>query len=294
VITSTNTGDATERIEVVLSTPEGATAQGCPVVTTRVYRCTNSAVAPGQQWALRVPLRVDANAWRRAPLFGTVTATAGILGVPTVQQQRSYEIVLPAGPARPNLALWAGDVVLASATTTAASLSVRVGNHGSVPATGRVELTTPDGVSLTTVSDRCRSFVRLDARRLRCELGRVAVNQPVALDFGLSIAPAVGQAGAPLEGSASASLTPPGGRTAQANTTFRLLVTQVVPPVTASPSAPAAPGVPGGGGGVVTASEQSTGMSATVVIAISVGFFTALTVFVLISLRWPSFTGRSG
>ena len=297
-MTSTNTGNATERIEVVYSTPSGVTDAGsaCATLATRTYRCTADAVAPGQQWVLRVRLRVEADAWRRAPLFGSATATAGIAGVPAVQQQRSYEIVFPGGPALPDLALWAGDVVLPSVTTRAASLSVRFGNYGDVPATGRLELATPAGVTLTTVSDRCQSFVRLDAQRVRCELGRIGVNQSVPLAFGLAIAPTV-VPGAPVEGSASAWLTPPGGRTAQTGTTFRVLFTEVVPPSPPATSAAPLPPVvvPGAGGGeLVAAEEDSLGVSIAGVIAVIVGIAAALCVFVLMSLRSPKAEGGSG
>lgn len=299
VMTARNSGDSTERIEIVYSTPGGITdtkatwgGQSCVELAARMYRCSAEAVAAGQSWSIRARLRVDADAWRSAPLFGSATATAGIVNVGTIQQQREFEVVFPNGPARPDLALWAGDIVLPSPSVRAASLAVRIGNYGDVPATGRVEVSAPAGVKLTSVSSRCQSSVRLDARRVRCELGRLAVNQSVSLAFGLSFAtPAVPTT--PLEGSASATLTPPGGQAAQARTTYRLLLTAVIPPITARPTPPPAVGsmvpaefVPGGGGGALdSADESGTGFNTTVFIAILVGLFAALSVFVLISLR---------
>jgi hypothetical protein len=298
VITAHNSGEATERIEVVYSTPDGVVdtkatwTGGCVELAARTYRCTADAVAVGASWSFRARLRVDAESWRRAPLFGSATATAGIVDVGTIQAQREYAVTFPPGPARPNLALWAGDIVLPSATIRAASLAVRVGNYGDVPASGRVELTAPAGVTLTSVSSRCQSFVRLSPQRVRCELGRLAVNQSVPLAFGLSFAPGAAQS-KPLEGSAYAILSPPGGRAAEARTTFRLLTTAVIPPVTARATRPPALISPipvdlvqgGGGGGVDSGDGGERGMTATVIIAVIVGLFAALCVLVLISLR---------
>lgn len=299
VITAENTSTVDERVEVVYTTPEGVSdtragwgGQGCVELAVRMYRCIRG-VAPGTRWTLRLRLRVEGTAWRRAPLFGSATATAAAPShptVPRVQDQHVFQIVFPDGREPPDLALWVGDVVLASPAVRTAALSVRVGNHGDTAAIGRLEIAVPDGATITSVPARCVAHVRLDSRRIRCELGRLASGQVEALLFGLAVEPAAGQA-APLAGSARAYLRPPQGMTAEAVATFRIVVTAVASP---SPQAPGGaeggqglprveyiPGAPAGS----TSTEYAAGLPAGPIVLGIGGLFTMLWLLIMVSLR---------
>lgn len=300
VITAENTSSVDERIEIVYTTPVGVSdtrsgwsGQGCVELAVRMYRCIRSTVAPGARWTLRLRLRVESDAWRRAPLFGSVTATAVTPSLPTVrsaQDQREFQIVFPSGPAIPGLALWVGDVVLASPAVSTATLTVRIGNYGNISAIGRLDVAVPDGVTITTVPPGCASHLRLDARRLHCELGRLGYGRAEVLRFGLSLTLAAGQV-APLAGSVRAYLRPPRGLTAEAVATFRIVVTAVTSP---SPSPPGgvdggegrqrAEYVPGGAAGSTVAEYLPSIPAVPLVLAIGAAF-TALWLLVMVSLR---------
>ncbi|HZN16612.1 MAG TPA: hypothetical protein VFB84_00180 [Micromonosporaceae bacterium] len=300
VITAENTSTVDERVEVVYTTPEGVSdthagwgGQGCAELAVRMYRCIRGGVAPGTRWTLRLRLRVEGTAWRRAPLFGSATATAVAPSHPTIpsaQDQHVFQIVFPDGPQSPGLALWAGDVVLASPAARTATLSVRVGNHGRVAAIGRLEIAVPAGATITSVPARCVAHVRLDSRRIRCELGRLGSGQVEELLFGLAVDPA-GRLAAPLAGSARASLRPPQGPTAEAVATFRIVATAVASP---SPQPPGGaeggqglprvdyiPGAPAG----ATSTEYPAGLPAGPIVLGIGGLFTVLWLLVMVSLR---------
>ncbi|HET8662028.1 MAG TPA: hypothetical protein VFM55_23940 [Micromonosporaceae bacterium] len=300
VITAENTSTVDERVEVVYTTPEGVSdtragwgGQGCVELAARMYRCIRGGVAAGTRWTLRLRLRVEATAWRRAPLFGSATATAAAPSHPTVpkaQDQQVFQIVFPDGPQPPSLALWVGDVVLASPAARTATLSVRVGNHGRVAAIGRLEVAVPDGATITSVPARCVAHVRLDSRRIRCELGRLGSGQVEELLFGLAVKATAGLA-APLAGSARAYLRPPQGLTAEAVATFRIVVTAVTSPSPQPPGgAQGGPGLPPvdylpGAPAGSTSTEYAAGLPAGPIVLGIGGLFTVLWLLVMVSLR---------
>jgi hypothetical protein len=239
-ITVRNTGTGLGSTEVTFTLPTGVrdAGSGCAAAGAGRHTCASS-VAVGAVWRLRVPVTVDADAWRRAPLRGTATATATVAGnVGAVDRDSAgFAVVLPPGPPTASVALSVQDLSL-PANATAGALSVRLANTGPVPANAVLELLTPDGVEVTGFPAECAGRERLTASRQRCDLGRVEPGQARALRFELTVSPAArsdAAGGTTLTGGVHAYATPVGQDTAATQAAYRIVLAAARP--SASPSA---------------------------------------------------------
>jgi hypothetical protein len=289
----TNTGNVPEQISGAISVPAGvqvagATASaGCTSTGGQGFTCSLGAGDP--PGTLRVTVRVDPNAWRNAPLNGTVTAHLG-----AGSYSDGFSIVFLTSRPVPGISLTAPNVLLPPLPTPRpenVQLSVRLANTGAVWATGEMEIATPSGVDVVTFPPGCLNRKRLAADRDRCGVGRIEAGKEAVLVFGLSItAPA--RAAAPLSGAVKGLLMPSGQDPIEVVATYRILV--AASPAEISPSAPAAgepsdsaPGEDAVGPPVRKGNRTllSSRLSVVPIIGASTGLIATVGLFVVLSLR---------
>jgi hypothetical protein len=298
VVKVTNTsvpGAPSESVTLTYTLPPGVhdIGLGCP--------CTNT-LAPNDVWTVNLDLSVDPDAWRRAPLTGTVAAVATSPSGLTARDQHGYSVILPPGPPTPGVSLIASDLLLPAVPPRrmeTAPLNVRLANTGTVPVTTAIELITPDGVAISSFPGACQSHRRIAAHRERCELGRVDSGTDRSLAFTLSISP-LARGEAPLSGAVHGYLTPSGQDTVEVQTGYRI----VVPPVPGQPASATPSGAPasesatpvggdgaGEQGGTVAAGgpanegPNNRGIPLAPVAGLLVGLFAVIGLFVVLSLR---------
>lgn len=241
VITVSNNGVTAADIRGSYTVPPGArrtgvtAADGCATLASQGLRCT---LAPAAAATVTLKLALDSDGWRKAPLTGLVTVSAG-----TFTDTDSYSLLLPPGPPAPGAATAAEDVTLAFRSLPrpeSVPLVTRLSNTGPVAAAGAVEVVTPAGVDLVTFPPACVSHRPITATRDRCEVGVVGPGEDVALIFGLLVPPPA-RADAPLAGATYGFLVPAGREALTVVATYRLVVSATAPSPepTATPAAAA-------------------------------------------------------
>jgi hypothetical protein len=250
-ITVRNAGTAPASAQLTFTLPAGVrdAGSGCAAEADGGRSCTATVSGDGT-WRLRVPVTVDPDAWRRAPLRGAASVTLSTLaGSVRDSASTGFSVALPPGPPASAVSVSAADVQLA-ADTGAGSLPVRVANTGQVPAATAVELRAPDGVQLAAPAD-CTGQRQVTPQVVRCDLGRLDPGQSRTVTFPLTLGAALrGAAAAPgavtLTGAAHAFATPTGQDTAESHATYRIAVaaTGTSPGASASASASASATTP--------------------------------------------------
>ncbi len=226
-----NTGDVPAHVSVGYQLPTGVTetagGTGCAAGT-----CAVGALAPGDTALLRVAVAVAGDAWRSAPLGGTVWFVATAAGVPPVSGRSGWCVVFPPGPPAPGIGLRVGDVALGDDPAAPAGLDIHLTNTGARPAVGQVDVVVPDGVATGTLPPACH---RADPSTVDCAVGTVPPGQVASLALPLLADPAT-RARSPLAGLVKATLTPSAQPAAATQASYRVLAPAAVPGVTASQS----------------------------------------------------------
>ncbi|MFC4148573.1 hypothetical protein ACFO0M_20150 [Micromonospora mangrovi] len=250
-VTITNVGTAPELVRLGYTLPTGLTdagTPGCAAAGGGSYRCGEWATAPGARFSSSIRVRVSATAWRAMPLSGSVQVTATAPGVTgSTADNEGFAVLFPPGPPVPGISLRADEVAF-DISGGASSLSVRLGNTGSVDAAGRVEVILPDGVTAPNPPAGC---VAVAPTRTRCDVGAVPAGRYATLRLPVS-ATAEAQRNAPLSGAVVGRLDPRSGHDKQVQMTFRITAAAALATPVATP-------VPTGSQGVLVAAGQGGG-----------------------------------
>ncbi|RKR88751.1 hypothetical protein BDK92_3081 [Micromonospora pisi] len=237
-VTIRNTGETTQLVRLRYSLPSGLTdagTPGCAPVTGGTYRCGAWQTAAGAQFSTRIRVLVDANAWLRMPLAGSVQVTAVDPARPdagSVNDDEGFAVLFPPGPPAAGVTL-AADEIAFGTTGQPSTLVVRLGNTGVTEAGGTVEVILPDGVTVPALPHGCRATAptpddpapanpdQTGTSRLGCELGRIAAGQTATARFSVAATPAA-QRMAPLSGAVIGTIIPSQGRTGRMQMSFRI------------------------------------------------------------------------
>lgn len=189
-VTIRNTGETRQLLRLRYTLPPGVTdagTAGCAVLGGGTYRCAAWSAEAGAQFTTRIRVLVDADAWQRMPLSGSVQVTAtdpARPDGPEVTDDEGFAVLFPPGPPAAGLTL-AADEVRFDVTGQPATLVVRLGNSGTSDANGSIEVTLPAGVTVPTPPPGCRPVApsprdpaptdpeRGGTAHVGCELGRV-------------------------------------------------------------------------------------------------------------------------
>jgi hypothetical protein len=216
-----NTGRTAVRVALTYALPAGVVGAGTPgcVATGRqTYRCEPAPVAAGGTWRASFAVRVDGQAWRSAPLNGTVAATAVSRGV-TVRDEEGFAVLFPPGPPVDGIRIAATDVRLA-APDRPATLDVTLTNDSRVAADGAIEVRLPDAVRVHAAPAGCSS----DVATVRCDIGPVPAGRSGRARLSL-IGTAEAVRRAPLSGAVFGTLAS-AGSVKRIQASFRIVADQ--------------------------------------------------------------------
>lgn len=157
-------------------------------------------------------------------------------------------MLFPPGPPVPGISLRA-DPPAFDISGDPAVLAVRLGNTGKADAKGRIEVTLPAGVTVSTLPPGC---VDAGSGRTRCDTGTVAAGSGTELRLTVAATPQA-QRLSPLAGAVAGQLDPRNGRTRQMQMSFRITAAAAL----ATP--PVATPAPTGSQGVLAAAGQRDG-----------------------------------
>ncbi|WFE38263.1 hypothetical protein [Micromonospora sp. WMMD998] len=219
-VTVANTGGRAEEVSLGYTLPAGladAGTPGCVDAGGGNHRCGGWTASPGARFSTTIRVRVAGDAWRTMPLSGSVQVTAVAPGVDgAAYDDEGFAVLFPPGPPVPGISLRTEEVHVD--LNGASTLTVRLGNTGSVDAAGRVEVLLPAGV---TVSGDVRGCVPADPGRTRCGLGTLPAGRAATLRLPLT-ASAEAQRTAPLAGAVIGRLDPRSGPHRQVQMSFRI------------------------------------------------------------------------
>ncbi|MGW5666878.1 hypothetical protein [Micromonospora sp. NPDC003776] len=269
-VTVTNTGGVAERIRLGYTLPAGLTDAGTPGCRSTGgggYRCGEWTAPPGDRFSSTIRVRVAGTGWRSMPLSGSVRVSATAPGIPgTATDDEGFAVLFPPGPPVPGISLHADELVF-DISGAPSTLTVRLGNTGTVDAAGRVDVVLPDGVTATDPPAGCTAVA---SDRTRCDLGTLPAGRSTVLRLPVAATPDA-QRRAPLAGAIVGRLDPRSGRHRQVQMSFRITAAAALTPPTGTPA-------PTGSQGVLAAAEQqrsaghgvsSTQQTAIVLIAVS-------------------------
>jgi hypothetical protein len=198
-VTARNVGNVAETVTFRVSPPAGVTVLSCG------GGCAVS-LAPAESKSITVELRAAPDAWKRAPLTGTVTATAAATGAATKVGQTAWDVIFPPGPPAPGLRLQVSDVRLDPDPSAPAILRLLLTNGSAAPGTAAVTVVAPAGVSLGTLPRGCQ---RLKPTTAECLAGTVGAGRRWELRVPLAVPDRL-RSEAPLAGLVQAQLHPTG------------------------------------------------------------------------------------
>jgi hypothetical protein len=296
VINVANPGGGAGEVQGTYTLPAGVRrvgvtgAGGCAAQGPQGFRCTFVAGASGG--AVNVKVSVDPEAWRTAPLTGSVVVSTG--GVVTSD---GFAIVLPPGPPNPQIMTAVDNVNLEvhpTASPEFATLTVRVANALGAPAVGALDIVTPAPLDLVFYPTGCVGHHQLGAHRDRCELGTVQTGGETLLIFRLRVSPEA-RADAPMVGAVFGVLYPSAGNVLTAQASYRALLPSTDPrpageTSAAGPAAPTPSGATPGGPTPSRVSAQQGGIAGgplnpVWIVGSILGLFVLIGVVVVVSLR---------
>ncbi|WBB77673.1 hypothetical protein O7606_15475 [Micromonospora sp. WMMD882] len=245
-VTVTNTGAVAERLSLTYVLPPGVTdagTPGCAAAGDGGYRCGAWTTAPGARFSSLIRVRVSGDAWRRMPLGGTVSVTATAPGgTGSARDDEGFAVLFPPGPPVPGIALGTDEVAF-DISGGPSSLEVRLGNTGTVDARGLVEVTLPDGVTVSTPPAGCVSAAD---GRARCQVGTVPAGRTAVLRLPVAATPEA-QRSAPLAGAVAGQLDPRNGASRRVQMSFRITAAaSLTAPAVGTPQPTGSQGVLGG------------------------------------------------
>jgi hypothetical protein len=229
VIAVSNTGATPVDIRGAYTLPAGTrrttvtAADGCTTTPSQGLRCVLAPTATG---TVTLKLAVEADGWRKAPLTGSVTISAG-----SATDTDSYSLLLTPGPPTPGVGAAVDDITLPlrpAGEPENALLATHLSNTGPTPAAGAVEVVTPAGVDLVTFPPACVTHRAVSANRDRCEVGVIEAGRELALVFGLQVT-AAARVEAPLAGAAYGFLAPTGRDALAVLAMYRLVISTTAP-----------------------------------------------------------------
>ncbi|MEV1110165.1 hypothetical protein [Micromonospora sp. NPDC049751] len=287
-VTVANTGTATQRVRLSYTLPAGlsdAGTNGCVDEGGGAYRCGAWTTEAGTRFSSLIRLRVAGDAWERMPLSGSVRVVADVPGTPgEVADDQGFAVLFPPGPPVPGISL-AADEVAFDISGAQSTLAVRLGNTGTVDATGLVEVVLPSGVSAPAPPPGC---VALDASRTRCDAGLLSAGETRELRLPVEATPQA-QREAPLSGAVVGQLDPRNGATRRLQMSFRITAAAALATPVVSPPAPT------GSQGVLpagaTTDDSMSSVQRTAVILVAVS---ALLVVLALTLATTSLRRRLG
>jgi hypothetical protein len=197
---------------------------------------------PGETKTLRVSLRVAPDAWKIAPVGGSLLFTASAPGATPYSGSVGWGVVFPAGPPTPGLKLQVFDVQLSPQATAWARLKTQLTNTGKVPAGGTITVIAPSGVTFGTLPAGCR---KVRATAAECEVTPVDTGKSWSVLVPLSV-PARLRADAPLVGLVRAVLRPSGQADLQTQASYQIFAPSGQAGVMVGASAPAGSAGPDG------------------------------------------------
>jgi hypothetical protein len=230
VITVKNTGTVPASTRLHYTVPAGVTdaATGACQHGT----CLVGPLRPGASRSLTVAITVDPDAWRSAPLSGTVDFSATAPGAPAAAGVVRWGVVFPPGPPGASIALQVADVTLDTDVTMPGQLLIRLTNTGIRPAVGVIDLVVPAGVSVPQLPTECQDQKQIEPTTSECGLGTVApeVQQSIVIALNVSLD---ARADSPLAGLVRATLTPPGQDSQSTQASFQVVAPQIQSSVSA-------------------------------------------------------------
>ncbi|MGC4853934.1 hypothetical protein ACLQ24_11170 [Micromonospora sp. DT4] len=287
-VTVANTGTSAQRVRLSYTLPAGlsdAGTNGCVAEGGGAYGCGAWTTEAGTRFSSLIRLRVAGDAWKRMPLSGSVRVVADVPGMPgELADDQGFAVLFPPGPPVPGISL-AADEVAFDISGAQSALAVRLGNTGTVDATGLVEVVLPAGVSMPTPPAGC---VALDASRTRCDTGPLSAGETRELRLPVEATPQA-QREAPLSGAVVGQLKPRNGATRRLQMSFRITAAAALATPVVSPPAPT------GSQGVLpagaTTDDGMTSVQRTAVILVVVS---ALLVVLALTLATTSLRRRFG
>ncbi|MET7421294.1 hypothetical protein [Dactylosporangium sp. NPDC005555] len=270
VVSVQNLGEIAETITGFYTFPSGTRptggygTDGCTTSNgTLSFSCP---LDPGKIGHVVVNVDVAPDAWR---LTGAGNVTAVMENFP--QKVRNFSVTFSTKPPVPGIELTTDHLTLpaqASPHAENATLQVRLRNTGSAKAAAAVEVVTPPGVDLVSLSSACKTKKKISPERDRCELGDVAAGKDVSASFVLSIS-ASARAEVPLTGAVHGYLAPIGRDAIETRADYRISGPPLAgesPLPTEAPASPAAvavrtttdPARPRSSGGILTSEQLSS------------------------------------
>ncbi|MFC3504163.1 hypothetical protein ACFOOK_24785 [Micromonospora krabiensis] len=281
-VTVTNTGRVAERIRLSYTLPPGLTdagTAGCAEQGGGSYRCGEWTADAGARFSTVVRVRVAGTAWRQMPLSGSVAVTASAPGTTgPVSDHEGFAVLFPPGPPAPGIALETGEVAF-DISGEAPDLAVRLGNTGTVDASGGIEVVLPAGVTVPVPPAGCAA---VDATRTRCDVGTVPAGETAELWLPVEATPEA-QRQAPLSGAVVGSLDQRSGQSRQVQMSFRITAAAALATPVATGAAPTgSQGVltdgtavaSGGGGGSVRRTAILLIAVSTLLVVLALGLAT--------------------
>ncbi|MFI7608652.1 hypothetical protein ACIBTV_26360 [Micromonospora sp. NPDC049366] len=236
-VTVTNTGRVAQRIRLTYILPPGLTdagTEGCAAQGGGSHRCGEWTAEAGARFSTMVRVRVDGTAWRQMPLSGSVAVTASAPGTTgPVSDHEGFAVLFPPGPPAPGIALETGEVAF-DVSGEAPDLAVRLGNTGTVDASGGIEVVLPAGVTVPVPPAGCAA---VDATRTRCDVGTVLAGEAAELRLPVEATPEA-QRQAPLSGAVIGTLDPRSGQSRQVQMSFRITAAAALATPVATGAAP--------------------------------------------------------
>jgi hypothetical protein len=189
----------------------------------------------GEAKTLRITLRVAPDAWKLAPLGGSLLFTATAPGAAAKAGITTWGVVFPPGPPTPGLRLQVFDAQLSPDATAPARLKAQITNTGKVPAGGTITVIAPSGVAFGALPAGCR---KVRGTTVECAATTIDTGKTWAVQIPLSV-PARLRAEAPLVGLVRAVLRPSGQNVLQTQASYQIFAPAGQAGVTVGASGPA-------------------------------------------------------
>jgi hypothetical protein len=233
--TATNLGTVTEVVTFAIPhPPAGIQSASCG-------RACSITLAPGATKTVTITVRVAPDAWKLAPLTGSLGFTATAPGAASRSGTIGWGVVFPPGPPTPGIQLHVGDVHLQGRPTDPSTLRIQTTNSGAVTGTATVTAMVPSGVTFGSLQAGCQ---KLRATAVRC-VGTVDPGQTWVVQVPLQV-PDHLRAQAPLVGLVKAVLQLSGQDALLTQASYQIFAPPGESGVTVGASTPPGSGAPNG------------------------------------------------